>query len=70
MRQKSEAFEKFKEFRARVENQLSKCIKAIRSDRGLRDFKDYLIDNGIISHLTALETPQQNGVVERRNRTL
>ena len=46
MKQKSEAFEKFKEFKAEVENQLGKCIKAIRSDRGgeylLGDFKDYL----------------------------
>ena len=44
MRWKSKAFEKFKEFRAEVENQLGKCIKAIRSDRGgeylLGDFKD------------------------------
>ena len=53
MKQKSKAFEKFKEFRAEVENQLGKCIKAIRSDRGgeylLRDFKDYLTQNGIVS---------------------
>ena len=53
MRRKSEAFEKFKEFRAEVENQLGKRIKAIRSDRGgeylLRDFKDYLTQNGIVS---------------------
>ena len=46
MKWKSETFEKFKEFRAEVENQLGKHIKAIRSDRGgeylLRDFKDYL----------------------------
>ena len=46
MKWKSETFEKFKEFRAEVENQLGKRIKAIRSDRGgeylLRDFKDYL----------------------------
>ena len=34
MRRKSEAFEKFKEFRGEVENQLGKCMKAIRSDRG------------------------------------
>ena len=44
MKQKSETFEKFKEFRAEVENQLGKRIKAIRSDRGgeylLGDFKD------------------------------
>ena len=74
MRWKSETFERFKEFRAEVENQLGKHIKAIRSDRGgeylLMNFKDYLIQNGIVSQLTALGTPQQNGVAERRNRIL
>ena len=74
MRRKSEAFEKFKEFRAEVENQLGKRIKAIRSNCGgeylLGDFKDYLTQNGIVSQLTAPGTPQQNGVAERRNRTL
>ena len=74
MRRKSEAFEKFKKFRAEVENQLGKHIKAIQSDRGgeylLRDFKDYLTQNGIVSQLTAPRTPQQNGVAEKRNRTL
>ena len=53
MRRKSESFEKFKEFRVEVENQLRKHIKAIRSDRGgeyiLRDFKDYLTQNEIES---------------------
>ena len=67
-------FENFEEFKAEVENQLGKHIKAIQSDRGgkylLRDFKDYLTKNGIISQLTALWTPQQNGVAERRNMTL
>ena len=61
MRRKSEVFEKFKEFRAEVKNQLGKHIKAIRSDRGgeylLGDFKDYLIQNGIVSQLTAPGTP-------------
>ena len=40
----SESIEKFKEFKAKAENQLGKHIKAIRSDRGgeylLGDFKD------------------------------
>ena len=53
MKWKFEAFEKFKEFRAEVENQLGKRIKAILSDCGgeylIRDFKDYLIKNEIIS---------------------
>ena len=56
MRRKSETFEKFKEFRVEVENQLGKRIKAIRSDRGgeylLEDFKYYLTQNGIVSQLT------------------
>ena len=74
MHRKSEAFEKFQEFRAEAEKQLGVSIKALRSDRGgeyLSDeFLSYLIENGIISHLTAPGTPQQNGVAERRNRTL
>ena len=74
MKWKSETFENFKEFRAEVENQLGKHIKAIRFDCGgeylIGDFKDYLTENGIISQFTALGTPQQNGVVERWNRTL
>ena len=61
MKRKSEAFEKIKEFRAEVENQLGKCIKTIRSDWGceylIGDFKDYLTQNGIVSQLTAPGTP-------------
>ena len=74
LRWKFETFENFKEFKVEVENQLGKHIKAIRFDRGdeylLGDFKDYLIQNGIVSQLTTPGTPQQNGVAERRNRTL
>ena len=57
MRWKSETFEKFKEFKAEVENQLGKRINAIQFDRGgeylLGDFKDYFTQNGIVSQLTA-----------------
>ncbi|KAA0036108.1 gag/pol protein [Cucumis melo var. makuwa] len=71
---KSEALEKFKEYKAEVENLLSKKIKILRSDRGgeymdLR-FQDYMIEHGIQSQLSAPGTVQQNGVLERRNRTL
>ena len=62
MKQKSETFEKLKEFKVEVKNQLGKHIKAIRSDHGgeylLRDFKDYLIENGIVSQMTTPGTPQ------------
>ena len=61
MRWKFEAFEKFKEFRAKVKNQLGKRIKAIRSDHGgeylLGDFKYYLTQNGIVSQLATPGTP-------------
>ena len=74
IRRKFKAFERFKEFRAEVENQLGKRIKAIRSNRGgkylLGDFKYYLTQNGIVSLLTTPRTPQQNGVAKRRNKTL
>ena len=46
----------------------------LRSDRGGEyldtEFKDHLIEHDIVSQLTAPGTPQQNGVVERRNRTM
>ena len=74
MRYKSEAFEKFKEFKNEVEKQLWRSIKALRSNRGgeylSQAFLDYLRDNGILSQWTLPYTPQYNGVAERRNRTL
>jgi transposase InsO family protein len=74
LKHKHEVFETFKVFKAEVELQLEKKIKALRSDRGgeylNQDFKDFLTENGIVQNLTAPYTPQQNGVCERRNRTL
>ena len=74
MHYKSETFEKFKEFQVETEKQLGKPTNALRSDRGGEyldeDFISYLTDNGILSQLTAPGTPQQNGVAERRNRTM
>ena len=74
MKHKSESFEKFKEFQNKVENQLDRKIKALRSDRGgeyLSDeFDRHLKGCGIVSQLTPPGTPQLNGVSERRNRTL
>jgi GAG-pre-integrase domain/Integrase core domain len=74
MRHKSESFEKFKEFKAEVENQLGKKIKVFRTDRDgeyLRgEFRGYLKAHGIVPQLTPPWTPQWNGVSERRNKTL
>ncbi|KAJ9539041.1 hypothetical protein OSB04_031774 [Centaurea solstitialis] len=74
IRQKSEAFERFKEFQNEVQNQLDRKIKFLRSDRGgeyqSQEFDNHLMECGIVSQLTPPYTPQMNGVSERRNRTL
>ncbi|KAG7588970.1 Zinc finger CCHC-type [Arabidopsis suecica] len=74
LREKSESFEKFKSFKSLVEKECNKQITTLRTDRGgeftSREFQEFCERNGIKRQLTAPYTPQQNGVVERRNRTL
>ena len=74
LRKKSEALERFKEFKASVETELGMKIKALRADRGgeymSEEFKSYLKECGIKSELTTVYSPQQNGVSERLNCTL
>ena len=63
-----------KEFQSEVENHRNKKIKFLRSDRGDEylsyEFGLHLKQCGIVSQLTPPETPQRNGVSERRNHTL
>lgn len=74
LKAKSEAFEKFKVFKSLAEHETKTTIKTLRTDRGgeflSNDFKLYCDTKGINRHLTAPYSPQQNEVVERRNRTL
>ncbi|GJR59785.1 putative RNA-directed DNA polymerase [Tanacetum coccineum] len=74
IKHKHEVFETFKVFQNKVENQLSKKIKAIRSDRGgeymSHKFVNHMKSCGIVSQPTPPYTPQHNGVSERRNQTL
>ena len=74
IKQKSEAFEKFKYFKSLIEQETKGVLRTFRTDRGgecmSQDFQDYCNKNDIKRHLTAPYSPQQNGVVERRNRTL
>ena len=52
LRQKSEVFSKFKEFKALVENQTNKKIKVLRTDNGgefcLREFEQFCKQCGIV----------------------
>ncbi|KAJ9541813.1 hypothetical protein OSB04_028319 [Centaurea solstitialis] len=74
LKEKSEAFTHFKKFKALAENEIGKSLKVFRSDRGGEvtslEFNTFCDQNGVKRHLTAPYSPQQNGIVERRNRTL
>ena len=73
MRNKDETLEAFKQYKLEVENQLGKTIKIVRSDRGGEydaRFEEFCSKHGIIYQTTAPYSPQSNGVVERKNRTL
>nr|KAJ0209793.1 hypothetical protein LSAT_V11C400226980 [Lactuca sativa] len=74
LRLKSEAPKEMINFIKQIELKLKRPVRRIRSDNGL-EFKNntldsFLKDKGIEHNFSALSTPQQNGVVERRNRTL
>ncbi|KAJ0551653.1 putative RNA-directed DNA polymerase [Helianthus annuus] len=71
---KSEAFDKFKVFKQLVEKQCQGFIKVLRTDRGgefcSKEFNSFCEEQGIRRELTTPHTPQLNGVVERKNRTI
>ncbi|KAA0045493.1 reverse transcriptase [Cucumis melo var. makuwa] len=74
VKKKSEVFGMFKRFKALVEKESGYYIKALRLDRGgeftSNEFKTFCVENGIRGPMTILFTPQQNCVVERKNRTI
>ena len=74
LKEKSEAFEKLKVFKALTKNQTGKRLKVVRSDRGgyfsSWNFKEFCDKHGIKREYTIPKTPQQNGVVERQNRSV
>lgn len=71
---KSDVFAAFKNYFELTRNKFGTSIKKIRSDRGgeymLREFLAFLSENGIESQRTAPYSAQQNGVAERKNRSL
>lgn len=74
LKEKSEALNKFKNFKTLAENEAGTNIKCLRTDRGgefnSNEFKEFCDEHGINRQLTASYTPQQNGVAERKNRTI
>ncbi|KAD5317800.1 hypothetical protein E3N88_17746 [Mikania micrantha] len=71
---KDQAFGIFREFKKLVENEVGTKLKTLRTDRGgefnSSEFNSFCKEHGIARQLTTPYTPQQNGVVESRNRTM
>ncbi|GKC26312.1 integrase [Tanacetum coccineum] len=74
LKSKSEAFDFFKKFKALAENQCNRKLKILRTDRGgeflSNEFSRFCDEYGIKRELTAPYTPEQNGIAERKNRTI
>jgi transposase InsO family protein len=64
----------FQEFKSLVENLSRSKIKILRSDNGgeytSKEFKDFCREACIKRELTTPCNPQQNGVAERKNRSI
>lgn len=74
LREKSEVFKVFKKFKNFVEKQSGHVIKVLRSDRGKEynsnEFDRFCEDEGVEHQQTVGYAPEQNGVSERKNRTV
>lgn len=74
LERKSEAIESLKAYIAYVLKKTGNKVKIMRSDNASEltstSFEQHLRDNNITHELSAPYVPQQNGLVERENRTL
>ena len=77
---KNEALDAFKVFKFEVERQCDKQIKIVTLDRSDEyygrysndgqppgPFVKFLQENGIVAQYTMFGSPNQNGIIERRN---
>ena len=74
MKQKSEVSTIFPIFHDMLKNQFDAKVSGIRSNNGKEYFNQYLTPylqkEGIIHYSSYNDTPQQNGIAERKNRHL
>ncbi|MCH84114.1 copia-type polyprotein, partial [Trifolium medium] len=74
LKEKSETFRIFRELCLQVQNEKSTTVVKIRSDHG-REFEngmfyEFCASEGIKHEFSSPITPQQNGIAERKNRTI
>ena len=74
LKEKFEAFKMFKWYLARVEKEIGKIQKFLRSNKGgeftSHEFELFCNDKGIKRQTFPPRTPPRNGVAERRNRSI
>ena len=74
LKSKDEVFLKFKQWETMVERQSGCKIKTLHSDNGgeyaSNRFQDSLRNSGIVWKPTVPYSPEQNGIAERKNRTI
>lgn len=73
-KKESDLFPAMREYKTCAENFIGKKIKFVQSGNGreyvTNELDDYLVQHGIQRRLTVPHTPHQNGIAERKNRTL
>lgn len=74
LKEKTEVRNVFQNFHSMIQTQFQTQIQVLRSDNGTEYFNsilgDYLRTKGIIHQSSCPNTPQQNGIAERKNRHL
>ena len=74
LKQKLQTFKVFKSFKAQAEREKELKLICLRTDNGgeftSKEFISFCIAHEIQRHFSTPYTPQQNGVVERNNRTI
>ncbi|XP_075504426.1 uncharacterized protein LOC142541857 [Primulina tabacum] len=74
IREKSDTYDVFKQLLTRISNFHNLKVRRIRTDHGKEfeniSFSSYCDRKGISHEFSAPKTPQQNGIAERKNRTL
>ena len=74
MRYKIDAFVSFREWLVMVEKETGNLVKTVRADKGgeftLGEMQEFCAEKGIQREFANTGTPSENGVVERKNRTV
>lgn len=74
LKSKSDTFQKFKEWKTQVENQVGRQVKTLRTDNELEhlsnEFNIFCQKERIAKHKIVRETPQQNSLAKRMSKTI